>query len=80
MDLKIKYKGKEYKNLIEPVSKIMIEGVKNHFKKVLKPFEKEIEQYNGIVTINIPENFKNANIEITNIPDNLRNRIIDSLQ
>jgi len=80
MGLKIKYDGKQYNNINDAVNDAMINGVKDHFKKALKPFEKEIAKYDGIITVNIPKDFKNANIEITNIPDDLKNKIITTLQ
>ena len=80
MELKIKYKDKKYNNLIEPVAEIMIKAVKDHFKEALKPFEKEIVEYHGIVTIDIPKDFKNATFKITNIPDDLMNKIISTLK
>jgi len=80
MDLKIKYNGKQYGDFKDAVTDAMINGVKDQFKEALKPFGKEIEKYNGRITINIPRDFKNAAVEITNIPDDLKNKIIATLQ
>lgn len=77
--MKIKYNGKRYIKRRDDLTDSIILSAKEHLKKELKPFDKDIALYKGLVSVNIPKYFGEVSIEISNIPDDLKNKINASL-
>lgn len=54
-------------------------GMIDMYEEKLKPFENELKESNGIVTVNINDNLKGSLI-FENVNEDLKNRIIDFLK
>ena len=80
MKINITHNGKKYNNIKDAFTDAAISGIKENINNSLKPFESEIKACNGIVTIDIPKDFKNAKIQLENMPEDLIERITKALQ
>ena len=58
----------------------MVDGIKETITKSLQPFEADIRKSGGQVIIDIPENMKNMNVQLKNMPQDLIDRITQALK
>ncbi len=80
INIKISYKGKSYNSISDAIDKALVDGIKQSISKSLKPFENEIREAGGIVTLDIAANLKDMKIELENMPDELINKIKTALK
>jgi hypothetical protein len=80
IDIKITYNGRSYSSISDAIQKAMVDGIKESISKSLRPFESEIRKAGGHVTIDIPANMKNMNIQLKNMPQELIDKIMKALK
>lgn len=80
IDLKITYDGKSYSSISDAMQKAIVDGIKESITKSLRPFESEIRKAGGHVVVDIPNNMKNMNVQLKNMPPDLIDRINKALR
>lgn len=73
--IKVTYNGRTYRDIKDAMMQSIVDGVRKSIEDKLKPYRHEIASNNGIVNINIPKDFKGANVELKNMPEELLERL-----
>ena len=76
----ITYNGQNFDNLEDAFAKAILNGYKEIFDKKLAPFKSEIADARGKISINFTGHDYDANLKISDIPDELSERIQAALR
>ncbi len=77
--IEVTYKGRKYGKLEDAFMQAAVDGTKELIQKKLRPFHSEIAACNGVVNINIPNDLKNMSVELSNMPEELLERLKTAL-
>lgn len=74
MEIKITYKGRQYRDFKDALTASIIDGMKEHVEKILAPFKNEIINEGGSIRMDIGKDFK-MSLSVENISTDLKERI-----
>lgn len=75
LNFEMRYGGNKYNTIEDAMQQMITDQVGDKVREAIEPFEEELDQHGAEVVIDVPADFTDIKITITNVPDELRDEV-----